>query len=616
MQSTSQLSEAAPSGPAAALSTLRSWLPEDRRARVSVFLLLGFLLLERVLLALGHPALIHDLDPGEIRHLDLAVSGLPDGAGLKDRLYTWLSGTENIHHGGFALLSVVFALCSKVVGVSLFLLRLLGPILATVTAAVCLAAVLQRRLGSSANLLMLALFAGAPPLLLKWTCTARGGHLEGIIFPALMLLLLDRALATGRGRMWLMAGLTGGLSVYVTYLAAPAVIVLSLGALAEAGRAPGARSRVGMLALGGVIGFLPWILGLVVLDLPYLDATIHSSANPTEAAEVHSRTLLGALRQGLPQLPHNLWPWTIVTADAAAYAAAEPDIFDYTPTLREWFSRAVINVAMLAGLWAAYRRRAWLLLSFLLLPALHHLFVLRAANQNGWPLLPHRYLVLVFPAIVAAAGYGAASLLADTRKAPRLLGRILAVLLLIIAVSGAVSHLRWLEPPSLAATTSYRADIYRKANIGQVRLSDAAAVASLADPEDTTYLQEVWQGLARVYPPISDYYLLFRKDPQQRPYPGALFSDELNAAGDQAPIEAEQLRVQVSTALAATGLRAGGDIATRDRWICSWEPSAGFLPVVRSVLSDELPTLVCPESSALAPAQQQLEDEQGSEVAE
>ena len=583
-----------------------------RRAHLVALGVLGFLLAERVLLALAHPDLIHDLDPGELRHLDLAISGLPDGPSLAERLYTWLSGTENIHHGGFPLLSVAFLLASQIFGHSLLVLRLLGPILATVVAAGCVAKVLMRRLGPSASLLMLALFAGAPPLLLKWTCTARGGHLEAIALPALMLLLLDYAVTNKDRRLWLLAGLTGGLSVYVTYLAVPAVLVLSAGALLEAHRGQratgallethrglGLPSTLGSLALGGVVGFSPWILGLLVLDLPYLEATIHSSANPNEANEVHGRTMLSTLSMGLSALPHNLWPWTITQANAAAYLAAEPDILDYSPGLREWASRAVINLAALAGIIFALRKKAFLIAAFLLLPALHHLFVLRAANQPGWPLIPHRYLVLVFPAVVAGAAYGAACMLHDARKGLARLGAVLGAALLLIAVAGVNSHLPWLEFPSLKGNTEYRADLYRKANIGQVRLSEAAAIAKLADPEDSTWLQERWQGLARVYRPIADYYLLFREDPNQRPYPSQMFSDQLSQGGEQAPIEAEQLRVQVRTALAATVLRAGADEQQRDRWICSWQPSVDFEAAVRQVLQQQLPQLACPQDSAL-----------------
>jgi hypothetical protein len=590
----------------------------QRQARLVALGILAFLLLERVLLALAHPDLIHDLDPGEIRHLDLAISGLPDGANFTERLKTWLSGTENIHHGGFPLLSVAFLVASKIFGQSLFLLRLLGPILATVLAAACVAKVLLRRLGPSASLLMLALFAGAPPLLLKWTATARGGHLEAIVFPALMLLLLDRALVDRDRRLWLVAGLAGGLSVYVTYLAVPAVLILSLGALLESRRDDGLGRRIGSLAVGGFLGFLPWILGLVVLDLPYLDATIHSSANPSEAAEVHSRSLLSAATAGLGVLSHNLWPWTISHADAAAYAAAEPDILDYTTTAREWATRALINVAALVGIVVALRRRAFLLAAFLLLPAAHHLFVLRTANQPGWPLLPHRYMVLVFPAIVAAAAYGTVALLSDSRLAVKRAGGVLATGLALVALAGVGSHIAWLEAPSWEPSSAYRADLYRAANIGQVRLLDAAGVAALAQPHDPTYQQEVWQGLARVYPPIADYYLLFREDPDQRPYPGGLFAEDPGGGGDQAPIEPEQLRVQVRTALAATTLRAGDDLARRDRWICSWTPSAAFLPVVRAVLAEQLPALLCPETSALAPVVQQQPESatQGSELSE
>ena len=52
-------------------------------------------------------------------------------------------------------------------------------------------------------------------------------------------------------------------------------------------------THTGALALGGLIGCSPWLFGLVVLDLPYFEATIHASANPSEAMEVHSRSAWG-----------------------------------------------------------------------------------------------------------------------------------------------------------------------------------------------------------------------------------------------------------------------------------------------------------------------------------
>ena len=571
----------------------------DRIARWLIPSLLLFLLIERVLLALLYPDLVHDLDPGELRHLDLALHGLPDGPSLKQRLYTWLSGTENIHHGGFPILSVLFLLCSKITGTSLFVLRLVGPILATLLAAICLTRVLQRHCSPWTSALMLLLFAGAPPLLLKWTCTARGGHLEAILFPCLLLLLLDRALERRSLHLWLLAGVSAGLGSYVSYLAAPSAAILGLSALAVARSEQPIARPLSALTFGSLLGFMPWILGWLVLELPYLEAPIHSSANPAEAREVHGRSLMTALVAGFSALPQNLWPWTLLKADALAYAAAEPDIFDYSVTGREWITRLAINFSLLLGIISSLRKRAFLLAAFLLLPALHHLFVLRAANQPGWPLIPHRYLILVFPAIVAGAALGATSLLNHQLTSMRRLGALLSGSLVLISMAGILSHIQLLQQPVDRQPADFRADLYRRANIGQVRSSDAQQVASLAAGNDPTWQQERWQGLARVYPPISDYYLLFRENPLDRPYPGELFNDPEMADSTQAVVEARALEIEVETAFAATELRAGTDRQLRDRWLCSWKPSERFRKTVRKTLLEQLPSLHCGKQSAL-----------------
>ena len=100
-------------------------------------------------------------------------------------------------------------------------------------------------------------------------------------------------------------------------LAAPAVALLSVGALtvrALADRRAAAIAAV-TLAAGAVVGFLPWLVGLLVLDLPYLEASIHQTSNPNEAAEVYARSVggtLSALRDGLA---HNLWPWAVSSSE-------------------------------------------------------------------------------------------------------------------------------------------------------------------------------------------------------------------------------------------------------------------------------------------------------------
>ncbi|HCP48103.1 MAG TPA: hypothetical protein DIU15_18840 [Deltaproteobacteria bacterium] len=562
-----------------------TWPPQRRSLSLLAGALLAYLLLERLALVFGRPDLVHDLDPGELRHLDLALSGLPGDGSLISRLHTWLAGPETIHHGGFPVLSGLYVAISSFLGGSLAQLRLI-PIFAAVAAAAMTAAWLHRRAGTLAALMSLALFAGAPPLLLKWTCTARGGHLEAILFPPLIALLLDRALRREGAQAWALAGIASGFAVYFTYLSVPTVGILGLAALLESGRGRDLPKRIGALALGGIVGFSPWLFGLVVLDLPYFDATIHASANPTEAVEVHSRTTWGTLQAGAAALPNNLWPWTILDAEAAAYAAAEPDILDYRPTMLEWAVRATIAVAVALGLWAAWTAKSPLLFAFVMLPILHHLFVLRTANQPGYPLIPHRYFVLAFPATVAGASLGTTARL---KGLGRRLGHGLAWLLALVALHGLILHLSWISPPDPEASSGYRADLYRQANLGQVRLSDGAALSELLQAAPQQYEQEWGRGIGLIYPAMADYYLLFRQNPEERPYPGSLFGQEDPLGGDS-----EQRKVLVEAAARATLVRAAGDSGQAKEWLCSWEPNADFKPIVRQVRRELGDRYSCP----------------------
>ena len=559
------------------MKRLLSWLPDDPRHRWIAVALLAFLLLERLGLILGQPDLLHDLDAAELKHMDLALLGLPDGGSLKERLYTFLSGPENIHHGGYPATSVLFWLISKVLGASLHVLRLI-PVTATVLAAGLTAAWLKRRAGPSAALVALVLMAGAPLLFLKWTCTTRGGHLEAIVFAPLLLLLLESGLRTQRRSVWLLAGLAGGFAVYFSYLAIPLVGLLSLGALGERISKGGVASRGGLLLLGGLIGFLPWILGLVVLDLPYLEATIHQSGSATEAAEVHARGLGATLSGALTHLPHNLWPWTVARADAPAYLSDASDMMDFTPTVLCWIVRAVILAAAGLGLVAAFARRSPLLVAVALLPGLHYLFVMRAANPLAWPDIPHRYLVLVFPMVAASIGCGV-HFLADGGVARKKAAGVLAGLLVLVGLMGMVQHLGWMRPPALSALGQWDAPTWRQAGLGQVRIDEAAGVNELLERWRGEDEMDAFRGVAQVYVPISDYYLLFRQD-DARPYPGRMFSahDPLVTPSGR--------RAMVRAAWDATALRAGGDDAwMRDR-VCSWDPGGQFASEVAALMQE------------------------------
>ena len=562
------------------MDRLLAWLPDDPRHRWLVVGLLVLLLLERLGLIFGQPDLLQDLDAAELKHMDLALMGLPDGGSLKDRLFTFLAGPENIHHGGYPVVSVLFWLLSRVLGASLHVLRLV-PVLATVAAAAMLAAWLKRRAGPSAVLIALCLLVGAPLLFLKWTCTTRGGHTEAIVFAPLLLLLFEAGLRGDRRSIWLVAGMVGGFAVYFTYLAIPLVVVLSLGALGERVGKGGALSRGGLLVFGGVIGFLPWILGLLVLDLPYLEATIHQSGSATEAAEVHARGLGDTLAAAWTHLPNNLWPWTITRADAPAYLSDAGDLLDFTPTALSWVVRGVILAAATLGLVAAFARRSPLLVAVALLPGLHYLFVVRAANVISWPDIPHRYLVLVFPALVASIGCGVHFLAGGEGIVRKRIAGVVAGLLVLVGLYGAAQHASWMRVPALTAVGQWDVPAWRQAGLGQVRLHEAAGVNELLQRYQGEHEMDGYRGIAQVYVPISDHFLLFRRD-DARPYPGRLFSMH-----DPLVNSPQGRRAMVRAAFDATALRTGADEELLKDRVCSWDPNGQFAGEVGELLKEK-----------------------------
>jgi len=540
----------------------------------AALILLAVVVVQRLVILLACPDLLHDWDAGELKHLDLALFGLPAvEGGFLDALQRWLSAPENIHHGGYVVLSVGYAAASAVFGHSLLLLRLF-PLLATTGAAVCAWLLLRDRLGERAGLIALMLFVGAPPILLKWSLTARGGHTEAILLVPLLALLCNSALRDDRPWRWGLAGAVAGFGVYFTYLAAPAALLIGGAALLEragAGRGPRLRRAAGASLVGAVVGFSPWLFGRLVLDLPYLEATIHASARPDEASEVLGRGVVDLARGAVVALPHNLWPWTVGTASAPAYLAEVPDQLDFVPTAVEWVARAVMNVAVLLGLRAAWRRRSALLGAVCLLPAAHYLFVMRLANQGGWPEVPHRYLVIAWPAVVLAASVGVAELRGPARTAG--LAGLAGVALAALTVT-----VPWLGPPAPAVDI----ETLRDNSFGRIRADEAAAMADLVrrlDAEDPEHSQSSRRGVGLVYSPIADYFLLFRRD-RTRPYPDRLFSRE-DALSDTP----ERRRALVRGALEATLLRAR-DRDERDRFLCSWAPGIGYADLVEDMLAD------------------------------
>ncbi len=537
-------------------------------------ILLALIVVQRLVILLACPDLLHDWDAGELKHLDLAMFGLPAvEGGFLDALTRWLSAPENIHHGGYVVLSVGYAAASAVFGHSLLLLRCF-PLLAGTGAAVCAWLFLRRRFDDRAAILALVLFVGAPPILLKWSLTARGGHTEAIVLVPLLALLCDAALRDDRPWRWGLAGAVAGFGVYYTYLAAPAAALIGVAALAERalrGRGPRLRRATGAALVGVVFGFSPWLLGWLVLDLPYLGATIHASARPDEASEVLGRGFIDLARGAVVALPHNLWPWTVGKATAPAYLAEMPDQLDYAPTVVEWAARAVVNVAVLLGLRAAWRRRSPLLAGLFLLPALHYLFVIRLANQGGWPEVPHRYLAIAWPAVVMAAAAGVSEL-----RGPAL--RAGTAALAGVALAALTVTVTWLGPPAPAIDI----EALRDNSLGRIRASEAADMKALlerldaADPDES---QSSRRGVGLVYSPIADYFLLFRTD-RRRPYPDRLFERE-DALSDTPARRAALVR----GALAATELRVR-DPAERARRLCSWTPTPAYESVVGDVLAE------------------------------
>jgi len=331
--------------------------------------------------------------------------------------------------------------------------------------------------------------------------------------------------------------------------------------------------------VGALIGFSPWLLGWLVLDLPYLDATIHASARPDEASEVLGRGLVDLARGTVSGLPHNLWAWTIGTAQAPAYLAEVPDQLDYTPTVVEWTARAVVNLAVVLGVAAGLRRRSPLLIGICLLPAAHYLFVMRLANQGGWPEVPHRYLVIAFPAVVIAACLGVSELRsAHARRAGE-------ATLIAVAMAALTVTVPWMGLPAPGL------DIValRDNALGRIHADEAGEMADLLarlDAADPEHQQASRRGVGLVYSPIADYFLLFRGD-RSRPYPAALFSNE-----DPLSDTPRRRAATVNGALEATVLRARSP-AERDALLCSWRPRAEYAQAVAAGLAARNIRIAC-----------------------
>jgi len=556
--------------------------PLDRRARWVLLGLLAAVPAVRLLLVLAVPDLVHDLDPGELKHMDLAVFGLPPAETRLKSVRIWLSGPENVHHGGFPVVSGLWLGLHRLFGAGITGLRLL-PIAATTVAAAAMASVLARRWGARSAAVALALMVGAPPLFLKWSVTSRGGHLEGIAFPMVLAWALFATLRRPTLGRWLACGILGGFSVYFSYLAAPSVGVLCLGALlatrfgGEDNEPGGTAKALGGLLVGGFVGFLPWIVGLTLFDLPYFDQSIHQTANPDEAAEVVSRGVSGTLRALVASLPHNLWPWGVTASTEAAYASQTPDILVFEPAVMTWASRAIVGGSVALGAGLAVWRRAPLTAAVCLLPAAHHLFVLRMANTVGWPDVPHRYFVIVFPAVAAAAGIAVA--LAGDRW-----GRGLAGVLAVVALAGLISVVPWLGPPH-PHHGDWDAARYRASGMGQVRVEDGPKLNAVLDSLPRERIDDSRRGVGMIYPAISDYFLLFRTEGDRRE-PRGIFSQEDPLANDD-----EARRAVVQGALAAAEARATHEAQLHD-WICSWDPNPDYRPVLQAELTGR-PGITC-----------------------
>ncbi|MEE2830685.1 MAG: hypothetical protein VX498_15975, partial [Myxococcota bacterium] len=343
------------------------------------------------------------------------------------------------------------------------------------------------------------------------------------------------------------------------------------------------------LALGLFIGFLPWILGWLILDLPYLHATIHQMSNPNDAADVHRRGLVTMLQGAWTGLPHNLWPWTFSEATAAAYMADPSDLLDYQPGQWDWAIRGLIIGTGILGCLGGLLRKKPLTVAFLLLPSVHYLFVMRLSNPGGWPDIPHRYLVLVFPAVVAASALGVGWILEGAGRIRKGFGGLLLLALALVAVHGIYEHSRWLKLPDFEALSQWDALGYNDSGLGQVRLSEGAAVTELSKRYTGPMRQATLRGVGLVYQPNADYYLLWRRETARAaPYPNDVLRHP-----DLLSTQPGEDEAYVLGAYEGTVLRSGGNRELLEYRLCSWRPDTRYAGHVQTLLAQREPELDC-----------------------
>ncbi len=135
-----------------------------------------------------------------------------------------------------------------------------------------------------------------------------------------------------------------------------------------------------------------------------------------------------------------------------------------------------------------------------------------------------------------------------------------------MATVGLSSQAAWWAPPRWEQFGPWDAAALREAGLGQVRIDEAQEVLPLLESPGET-ANERRRGVGLVYPAMADYYLLFREQPDDRPYPEHLFAEPDPLSQDEA-----QRRAVVDGALAGTRARSGGDVERFRRMVCSWEP--------------------------------------------
>ncbi len=244
---------------------------EAPRRRVLIVVLLGAVLLEALLTVWS---VLHGLFRGRPElHFEEAYSAEVASYLLSGHWAELLEVQYRSFCGGCSVEALLAAPLYLALGRSLGVWKLVP--LAFHLATMVLAILLARRLwGRVAAVIVAAMFLAAPPSYRLVAEVGWGNHAESAVFSLGALLVLRRAISGGgRARKWSwrwsgLAGLVAGFGFFFCYTsghAFPAMVLL----LVVGSRLRG-LSRSGLLTfpLGFGVGFSPWVLHRLVMELP------------------------------------------------------------------------------------------------------------------------------------------------------------------------------------------------------------------------------------------------------------------------------------------------------------------------------------------------------------